>query len=292
MKKDHASLQRQPFLAPIWLTAVAAIGAAVVLGFSAFTVWAWATAGSTTVVVIRHAEKDLSSGEADPPLNESGKARAALLARMFGNGKALGHLDAIYVTSALRNRLTAAPLAAGLGLTPVVVPADDPRGLARRVLHEHAGGRVLIVGHSDTVPAIVSALSGDGKVPEIADDEYGTLYIVTVPRIGHANLLRLSLPPRGGAQHDGLADEFCVPRDPEIRQYHVPDPPAGVDEVGGSTHADPQRPVDPVHFDDGLLLIREQHEGQAILGLELGMRRGTLRTDADDPHARLLDFRV
>ena len=192
MKKDHVSLQRQPFLAPIWLTAVAAIGAAVVLGFSAFTVWAWATAGSTTVVVIRHAEKDMSSGETDPPLNESGKARAALLARMFGNGKALGHLDAIYVTSVLRNRLTAAPLAADLGLRPVVVPADDPRGLARRVLREHAGGRVLIVGHSDTVPAIVSALSGDDKVPGIADDEYGTVYIVTVPRIGHANLLRLS----------------------------------------------------------------------------------------------------
>jgi broad specificity phosphatase PhoE len=192
MKKDHVSLQRQPFLAPIWLTAVAAIGAAVVLGFSAFTVWAWATAASTTIVVIRHAEKDLSADAVDPPLTEAGKARAELLARIFGNGKAPGHLDAIYVTPALRNRLTAAPLAAGLGLTPVVVPADDPRGLARKVLHEHAGGRVLIVGHSDTVPAIVSALSGDEKVPEIADDEYGTLYIVTVPRMGHANLLRLS----------------------------------------------------------------------------------------------------
>ena len=192
MKKDHVSLQRQPFLTPIWLTAVAAIGAVVVLGFSAFTVWAWATAGSTTIVVIRHAEKDLSTGAADPPLNEEGKARAALLARMFGNGKALGHLDAIYVTTALRNRLTAAPLAASLGISPTVVPADDPRGLARRVLHEHGGDRVLIVGHSDTVPVIVSALSGVDKVPDIAADEYGTLYIVTVPRIGHANLLRLT----------------------------------------------------------------------------------------------------
>jgi broad specificity phosphatase PhoE len=192
MKKDHVSLQRQPFLAPIWLTAVAAIGAVVVLGFSAFTVWAWATAGSTTIVVIRHAEKDLSAGAVDPPLNEAGKARAALLARMFGNGKTLGHLDAIYVTTALRDRLTAAPLAASLGISPIVVPANDPRGLARRVLHEHGGDRVLIVGYSDTVPVIVSALSGVDKVPDIADDEYGTLYIVTVPRIGHANLLRLS----------------------------------------------------------------------------------------------------
>jgi broad specificity phosphatase PhoE len=192
MKKDHVSLQRQPFLAPIWLTAIAVIGAVVVLGFSAFTVWAWATAGPTTIVVIRHAEKDLSGGPVDPALTEGGKARAALLARMFGDGKALGHLDAIYVTTALRNRLTAAPLAASLGISPTIVPTDDPRGLARRVLREHGGGRVLIVGHSDTVPVIVSTLSGDDKIPGMADDEYGTMYIVTVPRIGHASLLRLS----------------------------------------------------------------------------------------------------
>ena len=192
MKKDHVRLQRQPFLMPIWLTAVAAMGAVIVLGFSAFTVWAWAKAGSTTVVVIRHAEKDVSTGAVDPPLDEAGKARAALLARMFGNVKAPGHLDAIYMTSALRNRLTAAPLAASLGIEPTVVPADDPRGLARRVLHEHSGDRVLIVGHSDTLPAIVSALSGVDKIPDIAADEYGTLYIVTVPRIGHPNLLRMT----------------------------------------------------------------------------------------------------
>ena len=192
MKKDHASLQRQPFLAPIWLTAVAAMGAAVVLGLSALTVWAWATSGSTTIVVIRHAEKDLTAGAVDPPLNEAGKARAALLARMFGDGRALGHLDAIYVTPPLRNRLTAAPLGASLGVNPVVVVDEDSRGFARRVLHEHGGGRVLVVGHADTVPAIVAALSGDDKVPAMADDEYGTMYIVTVPRIGHANILRLT----------------------------------------------------------------------------------------------------
>jgi broad specificity phosphatase PhoE len=73
-----------------------------------------------------------------------------------------------------------------------VVPADDPRALARRVLREHGGGRILIVGHSDTVPQIVAALTDNEKIPEIAALEYGTMYIVTVPRIGHANLLRLS----------------------------------------------------------------------------------------------------
>lgn len=189
MKKDHVSFQRRPFLIPIWLTAIAA---AAVLGFAIFAAWVWGTAGSTTVVVIRHAEKDLSVNAADPPLNQAGEARAALLTRMFGDAKILGHLDAIYVSPALRNRLTAAPLAERLGIAETVVPADDPRALARRVLREHGGGRVLIVGHSDTVPQIVAALSGNDNIPEIAALEYGTIYIVTVPRIGHANLLRLN----------------------------------------------------------------------------------------------------
>ncbi len=188
MKKDHAGFQRRPFLTPIWLTVIAALLAFSLMIFAA---WVWATAGSTTVIVIRHAEKDLNVSVTDPPLNPEGEARAALLATMFGDAKHLGHVDAIYVSPALRNRRTAAPLADRLGITPVVAPADDPKGLARRALREHQGGRVLIIGHSDTVPQIVAALSGNSKIPELGDQEYGTMYIVSVPRIGHANVLRL-----------------------------------------------------------------------------------------------------
>jgi broad specificity phosphatase PhoE len=189
MKKDHVSFQRRPFLTPIWLTAIAWVA---VLSLAIFAVWAWGTANSTTVIVIRHAEKDLSVSVADPPLTAAGEARAALLARMFGDAKDLGRVDAIYVSPALRNRLTAAPLAARLGIRATVVPVGDSRALARRALREHSGGRVLIVGHSDTVPQIVAALSGNAKIPEIVDQEYGTMYLVTVPRIGRANLLRLN----------------------------------------------------------------------------------------------------
>jgi broad specificity phosphatase PhoE len=192
MKTDHVGFQRRPFLTPIWLTVIAAIGSVMAVCFAAFMVWVWATASSTTVIVIRHAEKDLSASAVEPPLSQAGEARAALLARMFGDAKGLGHLDAIYVSPALRSRLTAAPLAASLGIGVTVAPVDDPRGLALRVLHEHRGGRVLIVGHSDTVPQIVATLSGNPNIPEIRDQEYGTLYIVTVPRIGHAALLRLN----------------------------------------------------------------------------------------------------
>jgi broad specificity phosphatase PhoE len=189
MKKDHVALQRRPFLTPIWLTALAAAAA---FGFLIFAVWLWGTAGSTTIIVIRHAEKDVGVNATDPPLSQAGEARAQLLAQMFGDPKVVGHLDAIYVSPALRNRLTAAPVAARLGISEVVAPGDDPAALARRVLHEHAGGRILIVGHADTVPQVVAVLSGYSNVPEIHAEEYGTMYIVTVPMIGHPNLLRLN----------------------------------------------------------------------------------------------------
>ena len=99
MTRDHVSFQRRPFLTPIWLTAFSAIMALALVIFAA---WVWATAGSTTVIVIRHAEKDLSVGVTDPPLSAAGEARAALLARMFGDAKHPGHVDAIYVSPALR----------------------------------------------------------------------------------------------------------------------------------------------------------------------------------------------
>jgi broad specificity phosphatase PhoE len=192
-KKEHVSFQRRPFLMPLWLTAVAAAMAFSFAIFLVFAAWTWGTADATTVIVIRHAERDRGAGAgADPPLTPAGQARAELLAQMFGDANTAGHIDAIYVSPALRNRLTAAPLAARLGVSVAVAPADDPAGLARRALREHSGGRVLIVGHSDTVPAIVAALTGSTKIPTIGDDEFGTMYIVTVPRIGHAIFLRLN----------------------------------------------------------------------------------------------------
>ncbi|HMH87183.1 MAG TPA: histidine phosphatase family protein [Steroidobacteraceae bacterium] len=191
MKSERASLQHRPFLIPIWLTAIAAVAAAVVFGLAVFAAWTWFTANSTTVIVIRHAEKDTVAA-ADPALSAAGEARAALLARMFGDAKGAGRLDAIYVSATLRSRSTAAPLAARLGIAPVVVAADDPQGLARRVLRENSGRRVMVIGHINTVPEIVSALADRSDISSIDEQDFATMYVVSVPRIGHANLVRLS----------------------------------------------------------------------------------------------------
>jgi broad specificity phosphatase PhoE len=188
MKSDRVNLQHRPFMTPVWLFGSAGF---VMLGVAIFAIWIWGTANSTTVIVIRHAEKEAGS-LADPQLSAAGEARAALLERMFGDAKGPGRLDAIYTSAALRSRLTAAPLAAQLGIVPIVAPADDSQGLAHRVLREHSGGRVLIVGHIDTVPKIVSELAGESGIPSIDEHDYGVMYVVTVPRVGRANLLRLN----------------------------------------------------------------------------------------------------
>ena len=67
----------------------------------------------------------------------------------------------------------------------------DSHELARRVLRENRGGRALIVGHSNTVPEIVAALSRAQNVPPIGEEEFDTVYVVTVPTIGRVSVLRL-----------------------------------------------------------------------------------------------------
>ena len=186
MRKEYASLRRRPFLAPVWLAAL--VGALIV----ALGIWLLGAASTTTVFVMRHAEKAEAPAE-DPPLSPAGEARALELAQHFGRTpKALG-FDSIIVSELRRTQETVRPLANRLGIPVIVVPAGDPAEAARRALDENRGGRVLIVGHSDTVPAIVEELSGE-EAPEMSELEYGVVYVVAVPRFSRAAVTRFDLP--------------------------------------------------------------------------------------------------
>ena len=103
-----------------------------------------------------------------------------------------GRLDAIYVSDLPRNRLIAAPLAARLRITPRDAPETDASSLAQRALREHGGGRVLIIAEPGLFTGVVEALCDKRDMPAPAAGDDGVLYVVTVPRIGHANLLRLN----------------------------------------------------------------------------------------------------
>jgi hypothetical protein len=179
MNSSRVKLQHRPFLTPIWLT-VGAAGAAFL--FALFLIWVWGTAGSTTVIVI----------PVDPKPAAAGDERAALLARMFGGTGGPGRLDAIYVSNTPGSRLMAAALAARLRIPLSVAAETGAKVLARRALHEHGGGRVLIIAHLDVFPGIVEALSGVAYDAKLDAEDYRVIDVVTVPRIGHANLLRLN----------------------------------------------------------------------------------------------------
>lgn len=180
--------RRRTFLAPLWLVWLLAMGALVLIG-AAFLNWRSAT--STTIVLVRHAEKELGA-ISDAPLSPEGEQRADRLANMFGDTQRFGRLQKIYVTNTRRTQQTALRLSQRLGINSEVVDAKtDAADLAHRVLAENRGGRVLIVGHSNTVPELVKALSGDDAVPPIGEEEYDTLYVVTVPSMGRASVLRL-----------------------------------------------------------------------------------------------------
>jgi broad specificity phosphatase PhoE len=184
MKKEHTELRRRPLLTPVWLIAMAAL-VVVVLG-----AWFLASLSTTTVVVVRHAEKELGTIE-DPPLSQAGEQRAQQLARMFGERTKPGRIDAIVASDTRRSQRTAAPLAERLGIDVTVIEGKDTDGLLRQV-RAHRGGRVLVVGHSNTMPDIVKRLSRGVSIPAIADDDYSTIYVVTRPTLGPATVLRLS----------------------------------------------------------------------------------------------------
>ena|SRR5687768_6803276 len=148
--------------------------------------------GQTAIFLVRHAEKASDANEPGVPLSAAGRARAERLARVLGNADISG----IYVTETDRARQTAEPLARARKLEiRTYAPRDAegkpaPRLLIDRLQKDTPSGRVLVVGHSNTVPEILLAL-GHGDRIEIPSTQFDDLFLI-VPREGAApTVLRL-----------------------------------------------------------------------------------------------------
>ncbi len=133
-------------------------------------------AAQQVIFVVRHAERaDTSDGGAammatDPDLSTAGKARAESLAAMLKDAK----IAAIYTTQYKRTKQTAEPLARALGIALTEVNSRDVAGVLEKL---KTGENALVVGHSNSVGAIIKQLG----VPEpvaLTDDDYDNLFIV------------------------------------------------------------------------------------------------------------------
>ncbi|MBC7892991.1 MAG: histidine phosphatase family protein [Sphingobacteriaceae bacterium] len=142
---------------------------------------------STTLFLVRHAEKADQTDTS--PLTERGKARAEKLAEMLRDAT----VQAVYSTNYVRTRETGRPLAEKRGLTVQPYEAKD-EGFAKTIVEKHGGQRVLVVGHSNTIPKLVNALAGT-NLSNLNDDEYDALFVVTVPKRGTPQVVVLRLTP-------------------------------------------------------------------------------------------------
>jgi len=183
MERPGITRYRRPFLAPLWLTFFAALIGAGVL----FAVWHGAT--TTVVVLARPVEKDPGTID-DPPLSAEGEERAQHLAQMFAVSLRAGPVDGLYVSDERRAQQTAAPLAERLHRVAVVFGAADARAAAARALREHAGGTVLMIGSGATLQQVLAELGVEGVASAAAEDA-DIIYLVSIPRFGHAHVLRL-----------------------------------------------------------------------------------------------------
>ena len=138
---------------------------------------AHAAAQTTTIVLVRHAEKVDDSR--DPLLSEAGSERARALATLLAE-RGVTH---IFTTQFQRTRMTAAPLAERLGITPVVIEAAVPFDAAARQILQHAGHTILVVGHSNTVPLMIRALGGP-EVAQIPDTDYDDVFVLRIDPAG------------------------------------------------------------------------------------------------------------
>ena len=152
----------------------------------------------TTVIVVRHAEKNIEPANPDPDLSPAGQARAQELARMFGDTG----VNALYATQFKRTQQTVKPLGDRLGLTVNVVEAKNTQELIRQILTTRRGQTIVVAGHNNTAPEIVKALGG-GDFPVIPENEFDNMFIVTVYRFGRAKVVKIKYgsvsPVAGGS---------------------------------------------------------------------------------------------
>jgi broad specificity phosphatase PhoE len=127
---------------------------------------------TTQYYFIRHAEKADSSK--NPDLSKKGLERALEWKALFSAIQ----FDAVYSTDFKRTLQT---------IHPIVVENDqllklyNPQILDIETFKKETKGKtILIVGHSNTIPKMVNQLIKENKYGDIAENQFGNLYIVTL----------------------------------------------------------------------------------------------------------------
>ena len=132
-----------------------------------------------TVILLRHAEKDISEGAdaANPELSAAGNLRAEKLVGILNKYQP----DAIYSTDYIRTRATVRPLARKRNAMTLIY---NPRTLneMEKLIMSGKFKRIVVVGHNTTTPALANLLLKQDKYKPLAESEYDKIWIVKIRR--------------------------------------------------------------------------------------------------------------
>ena len=145
------------------------------------------------IYLVRHGETVAPKGTDTRPLSEAGQRRAALLAAMLKDAG----IKAIFTSDLERTIKTAEPLAQGLRIEPkalaqlnVQFKQSDVDAFVSLLRTEHRGDIVLLVGHTNTVPALLKALGHPEEI-KVPETEFDNLFVLIPNGQGPPTFLRL-----------------------------------------------------------------------------------------------------
>jgi 2,3-bisphosphoglycerate-dependent phosphoglycerate mutase len=127
------------------------------------------------IVLVRHAEK--ADASADSELSVEGKERARRLVKKIGKFRP----KEIYSTDFKRTRDTVQPLAAKRHVQIQAYDPRKPQDLADKILKsDHK--RILVSGHSNTVPGLANLLGKKELFKNLDDSEYGAIWVIRIKK--------------------------------------------------------------------------------------------------------------
>lgn len=128
--------------------------------------------------LVRHAEKETGVTDAPAPggpgLTDVGQKRAYSLRNTLKDK----HIRQVYFSQYLRTQLTAKPTAEYFNInSPHQYDANANAGVLASELRQINRQNILVVGHSNTIPKLVEALTGT-PMPDIAHEDYNNLFVI------------------------------------------------------------------------------------------------------------------
>lgn len=131
-----------------------------------------------TIVLVRHVEKDISvPNDPDPALSAEGRERALTLMKLVKRYKP----HEIFSTSYKRTRQSVEPIAQYRKKEIQTYDPAKPADLVAKIMASNTDHN-LIVGHSNTIPALANLLAKKEVFRNLLETEYGVIWVIRFKR--------------------------------------------------------------------------------------------------------------